>query len=81
MSFDGKLYARVGSKGALAFIRFNDTTQFRDIRYGFTIVWSCGGDRLPTGETGVSTKEDILEMIEDGTLYEINESTDPCPVA
>lgn len=80
MSFDGKLFARVGSKGQLAFVRFNDGIVL-GLRYGFTIVWSCGGDRLPTGETGAVNKDDILDMIKEGLLYEVSELTDPCPEA
>ncbi len=84
MSYAGKLFARVGSKGTLAFIRFTDLTSTKlstGERYNFEIVWSDGGDRLPTGETGVVGVSDIVDMISDETLFEVNESTGRCPGA
>lgn len=78
MSFNRKLFARVGDKGALAFVRFTDVKVAHDDRnVCFEIVWSCGGDRLPTGKTGVVYEADIAEMIEEGSLYEVSELTDP----
>ena len=80
MNYNGRLYIRVGSKGAVAFVRFNDGIQ-PGLRYEFTVVWSCGDDRLPTGETGVATADEILEMVEEDSLLEINESTSQCQAA
>lgn len=79
MSCGGKLYARVGDDGSLAFVRFDKAGD--DRRYGFTIVWSCGGDRLPTGETGVVHEIDVDAMVDEGTLFEVSESTGLCPKA
>lgn len=65
-------------KGTIAFV---STVDYLDKRFDFTIVWSCGGDRLPTGEAGNIHVTDIDEMIEEGLLYEVNESTDLCQQA
>lgn len=78
MNHTGKLYARVGDKGSIAFVRF-DAADYS--RHGFTIVWSCGGDHLSTGETGFVHEIDINAMVDEGTLFEISESTDLCPKA
>jgi len=68
--FNDKLYARVGCKGEIAFVRFNDTIKFGP-GIEFEVIWSCGGDRLPTGSTGFLCENDIDELIVEGMLYAI----------
>ncbi len=80
MNYLDKLYARVGSKGELAFVRFHNHNG-RPEMLEFKIVWSDNRDRLPRGETGYVHKIDVASMIEDGTLHEVSESTIPCPEA
>lgn len=73
------LFIRVGQKGELSLATISDTTKLQKDYYGLETVffeiiwsdWSVNPDNLPIGATGVVSKKDIIEMLEEGMLFEV----------